>query len=468
MRSKPPLPILLLTATAAATLLLGCGAADTGSGGDNPPDDTSGADAGADGTADTVADTLVADTVVADTVVADTVVADTGKDSVADTAVGACTGDAPNCASACGSDAFHPPAICKDAAWFCEKGVIPSDCPKGTCWGAPDTGEVCKDGKWTCDLGDDVLAKCPAVACGTCSGVAQPVDKDDCVCTCTSGQVTCSKKAPTCNGEAPDCVQFCGSDYGLGAATCVGVQWQCSKGVVKSDCPADTCWGPAMEGNVCEQGKWVCKPDKGDYAKCPADMCLTCDGFGGPVPEGTCTCSCQGGKVACITAKSQCGAGGASNLGGVSIAFPAGPCTATLAQAAAGLVIPYQIVIQSDVHDVVALPMDAGQCGQPDQSGLIPFPQIEGGGQKWCVCDTGLCMGPDTKPKLLVAGTFDASFKWDGVNWFGPSDTGNPKGSAFPVGGYTVTVKVKGYRDDAGKGKVPFEVVGTRTLVLVP
>jgi hypothetical protein len=424
---------------------MGCGASG-GDGGDNDPASDSGsADSAADSDGDPVTDT--------------------GADP-ADAA--SCTGTAPICAWSCGSDALHPPAICKGNAWFCEKGVMPSDCPKDTCWGAPTVGEVCKDGSWTCDISDEVLAKCPALACGTCNGFTQPVDKDDCLCGCKNGQVECSKEAPTCNGEAPDCAQFCGSDYRLGTATCVGAKWTCTKGVVKSDCPADTCWGPAMDGNFCDKGKWICQPDKGDYDKCHANMCLTCDGFTGPVTKGACTCSCEGGTVLCGTNVTPCKTGGSSTLNSLSIVFPAGPCTATLAQAAAGLVIPYQVVIKDKLQDVVALPMDAGQCGKSDQSGLIPFPQIEGGGQKWCICDVGMCMGPDTQPKSLVPGTFDAKFTWDGVNWFGPSDTSNPKGKPFPAGTYTVSVKAKGYRDDPGKGKIPFEVVGTRTLILVP
>jgi len=41
---------------------------------------------------------------------------------------------------------------------------------------------------------------------------------------------------------------------------------------------------------------------------------------------------------------------------------------------------------------------------------------------------------------MLRKGTYARTFTWDGVNWTGPSDTGNPKGAPFPPGDYTLTV----------------------------
>jgi hypothetical protein len=57
---------------------------------------------------------------------------------------------------------------------------------------------------------------------------------------------------------------------------------------------------------------------------------------------------------------------------------------------------------------------------------------------------------------------------WDGVNWDGPSDTGNPKGAPFPEGSYTVTVRGTGQREVSPSTTLPFEVTGTFALRLVP
>ncbi len=116
---------------------------------------------------------------------------------------------------------------------------------------------------------------------------------------------------------------------------------------------------------------------------------------------------------------------------------------------------------------MVAKPQDGGNCGQPSALGLILFERLSGGGQNHCLCDTGMCMPPSKTGKTIKAGEQPGTFKWDGVNWTGPSDFGNPKGKAFPVGSYTLAVSAKGM---IGSGAVstPFEVLGTMVITLVP
>jgi hypothetical protein len=159
--------------------------------------------------------------------------------------------------------------------------------------------------------------------------------------------------------------------------------------------------------------------------------------------------------------------GGMSTLPGVSVEFTTTDCTYTLAEAAAGIKIDYQLVVAADIPNVYPLPQDGGGCGTPDASGLIAFEKLEGDGQTYCICDEGLCPGPSGNPSTVAMGSWPGSFDWDGVNWTGPSDFGAPKGKPFPAGDYTLTVSAIGEYDDAGTKK-PFSVSGTFPIHLVP
>ena len=61
------------------------------------------------------------------------------------------------------------------------------------------------------------------------------------------------------------------------------------------------------------------------------------------------------------------------------IQFKGERCRFTLAEAAAGLVIPYQVLVQSAWEGVIPQPQDAGGCDQPGPAGLIPFERLSGG-----------------------------------------------------------------------------------------
>lgn len=136
-------------------------------------------------------------------------------------------------------------------------------------------------------------------------------------------------------------------------------------------------------------------------------------------------------------------------------------CVFSLAEAAAGISIGYEVVIDADVPDVVAQAQTT--CTGPGPSGLAVFEQISGNGQSYCICDSGLCPPPPDTPKTLKAGTYPGSFEWDGKNWSGPSDTGNPKGPPFPAGSYELLLSAKGTQ-----GTTPFDVQSTLVVTLVP
>jgi hypothetical protein len=154
-----------------------------------------------------------------------------------------------------------------------------------------------------------------------------------------------------------------------------------------------------------------------------------------------------------------------STLPGVRVRFAPQGCTFTLAQAKAGVTIPYDVVIDADVAGVI--PSVVPYQLDPGASGLQMHEVLSGAGQHYCVCDVGLGPGGNKVPITLKAGTFSAAFQWDGRNWDGPSDTGNPKGPPFPVGTYRLDVKTDGtFTDDAGTHA--FVVAGAFRITLVP
>ncbi len=158
---------------------------------------------------------------------------------------------------------------------------------------------------------------------------------------------------------------------------------------------------------------------------------------------------------------SSCEGQGVSTLEGTCFVFPEEGGSWTLAEAAAGISVPYTLLIEAPLPSVVTLPQDAGGCGEPGPSGLITFEALDGGDQRYCLCDTGLCMGPDETPFTLLAGTTALDFVWEGRNWIGPSDTGNEPGAPFPVGTYALTVSAVGRVDG-----LDFEVSNTFTVTL--
>jgi len=66
-------------------------------------------------------------------------------------------------------------------------------------------------------------------------------------------------------------------------------------------------------------------------------------------------------------------------------------------------------------------------------------------------------------PVILPAGQTPGAFAWTGVNWTGPSDTGNPYGAPFPAGAYTLEVSTIGRVDG-----VNFSVSNTFAVTLTP
>jgi len=140
-----------------------------------------------------------------------------------------------------------------------------------------------------------------------------------------------------------------------------------------------------------------------------------------------------------------CQASGTSTLEGVRLDTADNPCELSLADIqSVPAVFNYSVIADKDAFGVISVPLDGGECDQPDPgSNLRVQETIEGNGQKYCLCDTGLCMFQPT-PQTVPQGTWPVEFSWDGTNWNGPSDTGNPHGPLFVPGAYTFTVQAEG------------------------
>jgi hypothetical protein len=244
------------------------------------------------------------------------------------------------------------------------------------------------------------------------------------------------------------CVDFCGSDAAR-QAECVDGAWQCpGSSVRESNCPPDTgCGGAPPPRNcisscsdenyrtqTCVQGRYVC-------------------------PEGTFEDDGRCAEQDCeIIRETQ-------NLPGVQIEFP-GQCEWPVDRVRDGISIPYEVVVDEAVGGVIPEPTDAGGCDRPGESGLILGETIAGNDQKWCRCDTGLCMEPNYEPRTLEPGSYRGEITWEGHNWNGPSDYGAERGELFPPGTYKVHVEAVGQRARPDDGNEDFRVESTLKIEL--
>lgn len=146
------------------------------------------------------------------------------------------------------------------------------------------------------------------------------------------------------------------------------------------------------------------------------------------------------------------------------------PCTFSISGAKGVFNLPYKLTISS--VEKLSIGGNLGGCPPQAESihgGIATFEVIGGGNsQKWCLCDTGLC-APTTPPFTpSVPGSYSVNFTWDGNNWYGPSDTGNKPGPAFPPGSYVFSVEVKGDHEKADGSVEAFSAVAKLPITLTP
>ncbi len=169
-----------------------------------------------------------------------------------------------------------------------------------------------------------------------------------------------------------------------------------------------------------------------------------------------------GQDVSADIGSGPCDVVSASDLEGVEIAILGERCSWTKAELAAGVLIPYQVRVDSALT-VIPAAQDAGGCERPGPSGLTISFRIQNlQNEVYCLCDVGLCMASQD-PSVLVAGTYHQEIEWSGTTWNGPSDTGNPLGPAFSAGPATLTVSALGKKSDGSS----FSVSSTMTIHVV-
>ena len=248
-----------------------------------------------------------------------------------------------------------------------------------------------------------------------------------------------------CAGPNPGC-HSCRSDTAP-PARCVDGEWTCSSGEPRRvDCAEPrrcgekptwacvrSCAGEERSEPTCGMSLWYCPPgtfrtDRHCESECEVEVSST-------------------------------------NLDGVEIRFP-GTCRWSIDKVREGIEIPYEVVVEQKVGGVIPHTNRADSCDRPGDSGLITSAEFTGNDQRWCRCDSGLCTGPEDEPVTLEPGTYRNTIEWEGRNWTGPSDTGNPKGEPFPPGTYELSVLATGERvyPDA---KSPFELEATMEIELI-
>lgn len=237
-----------------------------------------------------------------------------------------------------------------------------------------------------------------------------------------------------------------------------------------ADVADSSCVGGPTPGEKCGPTGWECHMDASNWQSCASFMCAECIGFAGDPSQtvGDCTCTCSEGAVLCKSATdTSCHQHDhISALDAIHIEVTASQCQFTLAQAAAGITIGYDVVIDKDLTGVT--PVAQTGCGKPGPSGLIVFEMLGADPNSYCICDAGHCLPYAGTPAALKSGTFSQTFTWDGKSWGGPSDTGTPEGPAFPVGTYPLIISAKGTYTAADGSVTPFEAQTEVDVTLVP
>lgn len=147
----------------------------------------------------------------------------------------------------------------------------------------------------------------------------------------------------------------------------------------------------------------------------------------------------------------------------VTVEFDKKEYTFTLAEAAKGVKLHYTVVVKQDVPGVI--PQRQTSASLEDPTGLQPLPKIHGNRQLYAILDVGLGPPDAPKPRTIKKGAYPRTVAWDGRNWTGPSDFGNPKGKPFPPGTYTFEVSMIG-RQQTADGPRPYRIVRSVKVVL--
>ncbi len=151
----------------------------------------------------------------------------------------------------------------------------------------------------------------------------------------------------------------------------------------------------------------------------------------------------------------------------IAIEFPRKENAFTLAEVARGVKFSYRIVVRETIPGMIPRAQDTGGGSPADPSRLLPFPEVSGNGQRYCLQDVGLGPPAPQTPKTIKKGNYTYTFAWDGRNWLGPSDFNAPKGKPFPPGTYSFHVTLAGQRR-MGTMLKAYRIQGSVKVVVKP
>ena len=157
------------------------------------------------------------------------------------------------------------------------------------------------------------------------------------------------------------------------------------------------------------------------------------------------------------------------SIPGATLDLSKTPCTFSIKAAKGVFDLGYKLTVLTS--EKLSTGGNMGGCPPQPSSihgGIATFEQLDGGGQKWCMCDTGLCAPIEPPFTASTVGSYDVAFTWDGKNFQGPSDTGNKPGPAFPPGSYVFSVTVAGKHQKADGTTETFSGVAKLPITLTP
>lgn len=149
---------------------------------------------------------------------------------------------------------------------------------------------------------------------------------------------------------------------------------------------------------------------------------------------------------------------------GVTISIRSDACVYARGTAAA---FHYEVTA-SATTPAITIPDSGGGCGDCEGHTTDPASFVRwsiggtsagGESQDYCICDVGCCAPTQTATIQLDALESAATIDWQGREWSGPSDTGNPMGELFLPGRYDVVVTFEGYAAGSVQARLPIEIV---------
>lgn len=304
---------------------------------------------------------------------------------------------------ACESD-----AQCGDSRMGCQENQS-GETQCNTCIGTQDS-------EWLCDSNDDCCgtAVC-CVDCGEDSGKCI-TDPDPCSVCLASGSSWVDYR--TCNGNecAPDSTCF--------ADECPG---QCAEDNCGGCGQADDCWAAGCEWQLVSESS-----------------------FCGPKPEVVETqdvpCSIDATSV---------------DVPGASVHLEADTCSFLPGD---GGQFRYTVTLDQTVD--FTSESSGGACGlcgvTTDPETWVTF-VIQGSDASYCPeCDVGCCAPTEEAPVTIDEQSIEGTVDWPGLQWNGPSDTGNEPAGAFAPGSYAakLTLRLPGLGEV--QAVLPIEVVEPR------